>query len=158
MLAAPASSGQSSWPENPFTSGSGAVPAHPAGGQSFQVIQQQVSTTNIDVGDPGFSPGDYFVFSSRLFNPNHVRIGHDTGQCTANSTTGTTIKSLSCEVAFKFNGEGGIRKGRIQVEGHIRITGDTPTNNVPITGGAGHYKDVRGQVHPQETIIFDLIE
>jgi hypothetical protein len=144
---------------NPFTSsGPAGAPGHHAGGQSFRVTQQETSSTNVDVGSPGDTPGDFFVFASRLFNQDQVRVGRDTGKCTANSTAGTTIKSLTCEVAFKFNGQGGIRRGRIEAEGFVRITGNTPSNNVPITGGTGHYKDVRGQVHPRQTITFDLIQ
>jgi hypothetical protein len=55
--------------------------------------------------------------------------------------------SLNCAVAFTFKHAGGVRRGKVMVEGNLLFTQRTTTIRLPITGGSGHYQNVRGEVH-----------
>jgi hypothetical protein len=148
-----------SWQHNPFGGRAAALPLSHGDGQTVAVTMTQINNTDIDVEGDGQGPGDYFVFRDRVFDENGVRVGRDNGQCTINFPTDESRLSLNCAVAFTFTGAGELRRGEIMVEGNLRFTATSGAARLPITGGAGHYKNVRGQVHvgSGNEIVFDLL-
>lgn len=148
-----------SWQDNPFSSTPAVLPKSHQNGQTLVVTTTQVNNMSVDVAGDGQGPGDYFVFRAGVYNLNDVRVGRDNGQCTINFTANQDGSSINCEVAFHFNGAGGIRRGKIMVEGNLVFTPTSTTITVPITGGAGHYQNVRGEVHAggQAEVVFHLL-
>jgi hypothetical protein len=146
-----------SWSDNPFTSGTLAVPASHEGGQTIIVTPKETNSTAIDVDGAGPGPGDYFVFRDNLWNEDSVFVGRDNGQCTINFPANQTRLSLNCAVALTFNGAGGIPEGQIMVEGNVVFSETTTTVAVPITGGSGHYQNVRGEVHVGDKLVLHLL-
>jgi len=149
-----------SWQDNPLNSRAAVVPTTHEGGRTLVVTATRTNGREVDVeGDGEFGPGDYVVFRERILNEDGVRVGRDNGQCTVNFPTNETRFSINCAVAFTFTGAGGIRRGEIMVEGNVLFTQTTSTLTVPITGGSGHYQNVRGEVHVrgEDEIVFHLL-
>jgi hypothetical protein len=150
-----------SWQDNPLTSRAAAVPASHGDGQRLVVRTTQTNNRNVDVEGDGQGPGDYFVFKDKVYNKNGDKVGRDNGQCTINFPANETRFSINCAVAFTFTGAGGVRRGKIMVEGNLRFTETTTTIRLPITGGSRHYENVRGEVHVgggnTTKIVFDLL-
>ncbi len=138
-----------SWHDNPLNSRAVAVPASHEGGQTLAVTTTETNSRGVDVEGDGEGPGDYFVFREKVFNEDGVRVGRDNGQCTINFPANETAFSVNCAVAVTFTGAGGIDRGMIMVEGNIQFTDETSlVPPFPITGGSGHYQNVRGELHP----------
>jgi Allene oxide cyclase barrel like domain len=135
-----------SWHQNPFGGRAAALPMSHRDGQTLVVTMTQIDNRSIDAEGDGQGPGDYFVFRDRVFDENGVRVGRDNGQGTVHFPTDESRISLNFAVAFTFTGAGGFRKGEIMVEGNVRYTATSRTARLPITGGTGHYKNVRGQL------------
>jgi hypothetical protein len=150
-----------SWQHNPFGGRAAALPMSHRDGQTVVVTMTQIDNRSIDVEGNGQGPGDYFVFRDSVFDENGVRVGRDNGQCTVNFPTDESRISLNCAVAFTFTGAGGFRRGEIMVEGNLRFTATSGTARLSITGGTGHYKNVRGQVHivggNESEVVFHLL-
>jgi hypothetical protein len=136
-----------SWSDNPLSSRATAVPASHEGGQTIMVTTKETSSRGVDVEGNGEGPGDYFIFREDVYNEDGIRVGRDNGQCTINFPANERRFSQNCAVAITFNGAGGIHGGQIMVEGNLVFTATTTTITLPITGGSGHYQNVRGEVH-----------
>jgi hypothetical protein len=146
-----------SWSDNPFTSRTSALPTSHEGGQTIILTSKETNSRGIDVEGDGEGPGDYVVFREALYNKDGVHVGRDNGQCTINFPANQTRFSQNCAVAVTFNGTGGIRKGQIMVEGNLVFSETTTTLAVPITGGSGHYQNVRGEVHVGAKLVLHLL-
>src|SRR4051794_16731190 len=100
----------------------------------FTVIEHEVRSADVDTGDPGESPGDYFLFESRLRNPHTGNVvGVDSGKCMI------AIRTFVCDATARING-----KGKIVVYGALFREND---GVLPITGGTGVYRDASGQLY-----------
>jgi hypothetical protein len=92
----------------------------------------------IDVGDPGESSGDYFLFESRLMSEDGTTLlGRDSGKCTLG------IRTFICDATASIFG-----KGKITVYGALFREADT---RIAITGGTGAYKEAGGQLTVTDT-------
>ena len=99
----------------------------------FTVIEHEVRTADVDTGDPGESPGDYFLFESRLLHPHTGDlVGVDSGKCMI------AIRTFVCDATARING-----KGKIVVAGAFFSEND---GVLPITGGTGAYREAAGQL------------
>ncbi len=142
------------------TSGSSSQAAATQTLKVFSVtVQQEFVDANLDGPAPGL--GDQFVFSDDLFTQKGgEKIGVDGGVCTivrlddhGNTTT------AECAVTGELHG------GQIAVQGLITFVGEggAGTFVLPVTGGTGIYKNVRGQVTVEElseteaNLTFELI-
>jgi len=85
----------------------------------------------VDLGEPGDSPGDIFVFDQPLLNSNHVPIGKNSGFCIR------TLPGKFSECQWTLT----LADGTITVAGR---ESDTGTSMVPVIGGTGKYLLVRG--------------
>jgi hypothetical protein len=99
----------------------------------FTVIEHEVRTADVDTGDPGESPGDYFLFESRLLRPGTGNVvGVDSGKCMI------AIRTFVCDATARINGQ-----GKIVVAGAFFSEID---GVLPITGGTGAYREAAGQL------------
>jgi hypothetical protein len=92
----------------------------------------------VDVGKPGFGPGDSFVFVSSLTDPaDGSRVGTVRGECSAQIGHWQTCQAG----AFL------VDRGEIFVSGVIQATDQLAAFDLAITGGTGEFDNVRGSVH-----------
>jgi hypothetical protein len=90
----------------------------------------------VDVGKPGFGPGDQFLFVEELTDDGEP-IGKARIECTFH------IGEWSiCTGTFNIAG-----RGEIVGQGMVRQTEDNDPFDVPITGGTGDFANVRGVDH-----------
>ena len=85
----------------------------------------------VDIGEPGDSPGDMFVFDQPLLDPHGNNIGNNSGVCFR-----TRIgHSLQCQWTLTMN------NGSIQVAGREF---DQGASDIAIAGGTGKYVGISG--------------
>ncbi|WNG42121.1 hypothetical protein F0U60_24480 [Archangium minus] len=87
----------------------------------------------VDLGAPGDSPGDLFVFDQPLLNEARENIGSNSGFCVR------TLPGQFNECQWTLT----------MADGTITVTGresDTGTSYIPISGGTGAYLGVRGML------------
>jgi hypothetical protein len=95
----------------------------------------------LDLGDPGPSLGDEFIFHDVLWKHGD-KVGHDGGVCTATSANEGEQGEFECEVTFWFEG------GQIASQGLIQPPTDLPARfRLPVTGGSGRYEGAEGELH-----------
>ena len=92
----------------------------------------------VDVGKPGFGPGDSFIFVDSLTDPaDGSRVGTVRGQCTIQIGHWQT-----CQVGGFLND-----RGQIFVSGVTQNTDQPMAADLAITGGTGEFENARGSVH-----------
>jgi hypothetical protein len=87
----------------------------------------------IDVGDPGDSPGDLFVFDQPLLDEQGNEIGNNSGVCIRTRVG----HSLQCQWTLSLD------EGTIQVSGREF---DRGISGITIVGGTGAYSGIRGHM------------
>jgi hypothetical protein len=87
----------------------------------------------VDLGAPGDSPGDMFVFDQPLLNEARENIGSNSGYCVR------TLPGQFSECQWTLT----MADGTITVAGREAETG---TSYVPIVGGTGAYLGVSGEL------------
>lgn len=111
----------------------GSIQSH-SNGQTLKVIFEDRQQQDVDLNDPGITPGDYYVFAERLVSPRGADRGDLFGKCTWH------FDALQCEGVFKIDG-----KGDITVQAAFRFI--DPEVILAVTGGTKHYQNVRGEGH-----------
>jgi hypothetical protein len=113
------------------------------------LFDRTVQTTDIDLGDKGFSLGDQLIFADDLFaKKDDPKIGSAGGVCTvvrvadAKKFSGTA----QCVVTLW------LRDGQITVQGLLEFPGEGLPEpfDLAVTGGTGAYRDAGGQVTVEE--------
>ncbi len=127
-----------SWPvaAAPGAAKAAARAARAADSDMIRVREVTVRGRNIDVGRDGESPGDYFVFESRLVQKGE-QVGRDFVRCMLG------VRTFTCEGTFLLAG-----RGKIAVAGTLFSGGSD--FRLPITGGTGVFKGARGQLTVEE--------
>jgi hypothetical protein len=106
--------------------------------ETLVLTERNLKGRFVDVGKPGFSPGDMFLFVSSLTDPaDGSRVGTVHGQCTIQIGHWQT-----CQAGAFING-----RGEIFVSGVVQSTNQPTAFDIPITGGTGEFDNVRGSVH-----------
>lgn len=99
--------------------------------------------TEIDVGDPGPSVGDYIVFEGEpVFNRALTRrVGVFRGDCLFVQMVGEEEATIECDITFDLN------QGLITVEGPITFAEPfEEVQEVAITGGTDAFKTAHGEL------------
>jgi hypothetical protein len=104
--------------------------------RSLVFYQRSTSGTPIDLGAPGFSVGDGFVFTNDLFSDSGFKnkVGTVVGSCTL-----IDPKTFLSECGASAH----LADGDIQVNG--AIIGNS-NFTVPVTGGDGRFRGVNGEL------------
>src|SRR5947209_19647846 len=108
--------------------------------------------TFLDLGAPGPSQGDEFIFHDLVFTPDgRTRVGHDGGSCVFFDVA---KQEENCTLTYSLPG------GEITVQ---FLNSPPAAKTFAVTGGTGTYRNVRGQGELVElgnetaTLSFDLI-
>jgi hypothetical protein len=108
--------------------------------------------TFLDLGAPGLSQGDEFIFDDLVFTPNgSTQVGYDGGSCVIFDVT---KPEENCTLTFSLPG------GDIMTQ---FLNSPPPAKTFAVTGGTGIYRNVRGQGelvesgHGTATLSFDLL-
>jgi hypothetical protein len=110
--------------------------------ETLVLTETNLKGRSIDVGKPGFGPGDSFIFVDSLTDPaDGSRVGTVRGQCTIQIGQWQT-----CQVGGFLNG-----RGEIFVSGVAPNTHQPVAQDYAITGGTGEFENVRGSVHVDPT-------
>ena len=100
------------------------------GDQVIRLRSREVRATGVDVGDGGFSPGDYFVSEERLFKRGE-QVGRDSVRCMVNH------RSIMCDSTLTRG------SGNLEVAGTFFFGAGLPIQ-LAVTGGTGRYRDAAG--------------
>jgi hypothetical protein len=108
--------------------------------------------TFLDLGAPGPSQGDEFIFHDLVFTPDgRTQVGYDGGSCVIFDVA---KPEENCTLTFSLPG------GDIMTQ---FLNSPPPAKTFAVTGETGSYRNVRGQGelvesgHGTATLIFDLI-
>jgi hypothetical protein len=103
--------------------------------ETLVLTETSLKGKGIDVGKPGFGPGDSFIFVDSLTDPaDGSRVGTVRGQCTIQIGAWQT-----CQVGGFLDG-----RGEIFVSGVAHTTDQSAAQDYAITGGTGEFENVRG--------------
>lgn len=121
---------------------SSAIPAtgHGSGDDRdrIRVLSTNTEEAFVDVGEPDFSLGDSFVFTSDLTTHGRL-VGHTGVVCTV---TSTVREETQCVGTAQF------RRGQITIQG--LVAGEPEVFKFPITGGTGAYEGAEGTLVVKE--------
>ena len=108
--------------------------------------------TFLDLGAPGPSQGDQFIFHDLVFTPDgRTQVGHDGGSC---ALFDVAASEENCTLTYSLPG------GQLTTQ---FLNSPPATKPFAVTGGTGSYRNVRGQGKLVElgngtaTLTFDLI-
>jgi hypothetical protein len=138
------------WGRGMVESGPSAMPPTPLsheGGDTFVVTGREVAGKEVNVNGRRIGPGDYFLFKERLTNSAGTHVGYDNIICTVHFPFTQNRFGTLCEGTFTFSGRGGIERGTISVQGVLVFREGVNSFALAVTGGTGHYQNVRGEVH-----------
>ena len=98
----------------------------------------------VDTGPPGFSPGDLYVYSDRLFlaSAPDEQIGTVDGRCVLIDPASLRF---DCSNTARISEGGPLDAGDIQSAGTLTLVQGT-TSTSSIVGGTGPYRTARGDV------------
>ena len=123
------------------------------GGDRIRVLSTNTEESFVDVGEPDFSLGDAFIFTSDLTKHGNP-VGHTGVVCTVTSTAREESQCL---------GTARLRRGQITIQG--LVAGEPDVFEFAITGGTGDYegaegtlvvKEIPGTDPTQEVLTFHL--
>jgi allene oxide cyclase-like protein len=122
----------------------------------IKVLEHEDQTQANDVGAPGPSLGDEFIFSSVLLRrAGGEQVGTDGGVCTfVRLEQNNTVGTAHCVATASLAG------GQITLQGLATFSLSATTNppsDVAITGGTGAYEGASGHVHIEEVSESDSI-
>ena len=113
--------------------------AQAPGERTFKLVERPTSFKFIDQPprqgqNRRPTPGDYFVFSSRLFDASGARVGNLIAHCIVPAPS---TLPLECEGIFK------LKDGQIT---GAAVTTESKTTRIAINGGTGAYEGARGTI------------
>ena len=113
--------------------------AHDLRTDRFQVTLRGDADHYEDVGRPGPSIGDYFVFREKVFHRGN-RVGRDNGHCDV-TRAGPGRFAFACTVTLFVRG-----RGQIALQGLFAFRRGAPGGDptLAITGGTGNYAHASG--------------
>jgi hypothetical protein len=130
----------------PAASASSSAPASSSDDDRVQVIRVTAVTAqanDLDLGEPGDSLGDQFIFSDDLF-----RGGEKVGIAGGVATLVRLEPMVSATLQFVATAE--LPRGQITVQGLVTFTDGPSTFRLAITGGTGRFRDASGVLIAEE--------
>jgi hypothetical protein len=118
-------------------------PANNSNPLVLNLISRATAINNfVDTGPPGFSPGDLYVFSDRLFlaSAPSAQVGTDDGRCVLIDPA--TVK-FDCSVTSTILEGTPLGAGQIMAAGELTLVPGT-TSGFAVVGGTGAYRAARG--------------
>lgn len=106
--------------------------------KTIRADSRTVSVEAVDTGKPGPSAGDLLAFSNRL-----ARGGKALG------SLDVACMFARLEEHYECHGTAFLPGGRLAVTGSLSL--DQPTNVVPVVGGTGRYRRMRGTLTARQT-------
>lgn len=121
--------------------GSTIAQAHGKGKRTLRLVATQIQSEFLDLGAPGPSLGDEFVFSETLSRRGR-EVGESGGVCTATQVTPPyDVTTFHCVATLS------LRRGQITLQGLIEVQGEDDPGpfTVAITGGTGAFRGAGGE-------------
>ena len=118
-------------------------------GDTLRLVAVELQSEFVDVGAPGPSLGDMFVFSEELRERGRD-VGTSGGVCTVTETVPPyTVVTTHCVATLS------LRRGQITLQGLVEFQGEDDPGpvTVALTGGTGAYRGASG-----EAVIRDVSE
>lgn len=106
--------------------------------KTIRADSRTVAAESVDTGKPGPSAGDLFVFRNRLARGGK-RLGSLEVACVF----------VKLEEDYACHGSAFLPGGRLALSGPLSL--DQPTNIVPVVGGTGRYRRMRGTLTGRQT-------
>jgi allene oxide cyclase-like protein len=103
----------------------------------IRVTETTVEDANLDLGEPGDSLGDQFIFRNDLSRAGK-KVGIDGGVCTLVGLEPMVSATLQCVATAV------LPRGQITVQGLVTFTDGPSTFELAITGGTGRFREAHG--------------
>ena len=116
-------------------------------GQTIRLVGRLTNLKAVNVDGGGFGPGDYVLFRENLSSRSGRRVGHDNVRCMRHFPFTTRRQASFCDGTFTFTAGRFHGKGQITIAGRITFAPSVNVLTVAVTGGTGHYQNVRGELH-----------
>jgi hypothetical protein len=113
----------------------------------IKLFATTVQSVELDLGDPGLSLGDRFVFSDDLRRRRGGPVIGETGaECVV-----TRIDEPTYSVTFHCVGTASLPRGQITVQGLVQFAQQGPARfKLAVTGGTGRFREADGVVKVRE--------
>jgi hypothetical protein len=124
-----------------LVAGAAVATANGNGKRTLRIVATEIQSEFVDLGTPGPSLGDEFVFSETLFRRGR-EVGVSGGVCTATQVTAPyDVLMFHCVATLS------LRRGQITLQGLIEVQGEDDPGpfTVAITGGTGAYRGAGGE-------------
>jgi hypothetical protein len=121
--------------------GSTIAEAHGKGKRTLRLVATEIQSEFLDLGAPGPSLGDEFVFSETLSRRGR-EVGESGGVCTATQVTPPyDVTTFHCVATLS------LRRGQITLQGLIEVQSEDDSGpfTVAITGGTGAFRGAGGE-------------
>jgi hypothetical protein len=118
-------------------------PANPSNPLVLNLLSRATAINNfVDTGPAGFSPGDIYVFSDRLFlaAAPAEQVGRSDGRCVL---IDPAAFRFDCSFTSNLSGAGGLDAGDVMAAGTLTLV-QGATSRLAIVGGTGAYATARG--------------
>ena len=109
----------------------------------IRVTETTVEDANLDLGEPGDSLGDEFVFRNDLSRAGE-KVGVDGGVCTVVGLEPMVSATVQCVATAR------LPRGQITVQGLVTFTDGPSTFKLAITGGTGRFREAHGVLTIEE--------
>jgi hypothetical protein len=121
--------------------GSAIAEAHGKGKRTLRLVATEIQSEFLDLGAPGPSLGDEFVFSETLSRRGRD-VGESGGVCTA-----TEVVPPYDVITFHCVATLSLRRGQITLQGLVEVQGEEDPGpfTVAITGGTGAFRGAGGE-------------
>jgi hypothetical protein len=110
--------------------------------KTLRLIARESQSEFLDLGTPGPSLGDQFVFSEVLFRRGRGEVGMSGGVCTVTEALPPyDVLTFQCVATLR------LRRGQITLQGLIEVQGEDDPGpfKVAITGGTGAFSGAGGE-------------
>jgi hypothetical protein len=110
------------------------------GTRTLRLQERDVRETDLDLGEPGFGPGDQFVFRGKLvWLGSGKRVGTSGGSCTIVALFDTKADA-HCNATLRLS------DGQISLQAFVTFSeeGGGPAH-VAVVGGTGKYRNAHGE-------------